>query len=81
MPASGTLAHGDRCGRMGQWRMPRKHCKTCRCFVKLKRHRCSKCKTRKLEKFMVLTGHRGAFGKERWKCADERLCLPNLNYR
>ncbi len=30
---------------------------------------------------MVLTGHRGAFGKERWKCADERLCLPNLNYR
>ena len=69
-------------GRMVQWRMAiaRRHCKTCRCFVKLKRHRCAKCKTRKLEKFMVRTGTRGAFGKDRWRCADALLCVANLNY-
>ena len=56
----------------------KRHCKTCRCFVKLKRHRCSKCKTRKFEKFMVLTGRTGAFGKPRWKCVDERTCVANV---
>jgi hypothetical protein len=68
---------------MVQWRMAiaKRHCKTCRCFVRLKRHVCTLCKTRKLEKFMVNTGRRGAFGKEKWRCAEQRVCAANPNYR
>lgn len=58
----------------------KKHCKTCRCGVRLKRHVCSKCGTRKLEKFMIPTGERGAFGKDRWRCIDRSLCHENVNY-
>jgi len=67
---------------MVQWRMAiaRKHCKTCRCGVQLKRHVCAKCGTRKLEKFMIMTGQTGAFGKDRWRCIDRSLCQANVNY-
>ena len=74
---------------MVQWRMaiaakkPRssgKHCKTCRCGVRLERHVCAVCGTRKMEKFMIKTGEQGAFGKERWRCIDRSLCQANVNY-
>jgi hypothetical protein len=56
------------------------HCKTCRCFVRLKRHVCTRCGTRKLEKFMRATGRRGAFGKLQWTCLDVARCQENANY-
>lgn len=69
---------------MVHWRMalrqPKPHCKTCRCFVELKRHVCTNCKTRKLEKFMEPTGDHGAFGKEKWRCRDADRCNANVNY-
>ena len=64
-----------------QWRMAKKrHCKTCRCFVRLKRHVCKRCGTRKLEKFMKETGTHGAFGKAQWQCKSEATCTSNPNY-
>jgi hypothetical protein len=63
-----------------QWRMAKAHCKTCRCFVRLKRHVCKICRTRKLEKFMRETGTRGAFGKPQWACKNVVHCAGNPNY-
>lgn len=60
--------------------MKKKHCKTCRCGIVLKRHVCTICKTRKLEKFMELTGQQGAFGKDQWQCLDTNRCSANNNY-
>lgn len=59
----------------------KRHCKTCRCGVRLKRHVCASCGTRKLEKFMVKTGTVDAFNKQpTWKCRDRGRCLRNHNY-
>lgn len=69
---------------MVHWRMASKktkaHCRTCRCFVRLARHVCTKCKTRKLEKFMEPTGAHGAFAKPMWRCRDVDRCNANVNY-
>lgn len=61
--------------------MPRKrHCKTCRCGIRLKRHVCHTCGTRKLEKFMQPTGVVGPFGRKQWRCAVLATCTANPNY-
>jgi len=61
-----------------------KHCKTCKCGVKLKRHTCRKCKTKKLEKFLInVDGPRKpGWGKGggHWECKDYP-CAANVNYR
>lgn len=59
----------------------KKHCKTCTCGVKLERHYCTHCGTRKLAEFMKPTGSHGAFGKEQWECKDKERCNQNTNYR
>lgn len=59
----------------------KRHCRTCRCGVRVKRHVCRECGTRKLEKFMQSTGTRAAFGKAQWRCIERATCQANRNYR
>jgi len=63
----------------------KKHCKTCKCGVKVVRHKCWDCGAVKLEKFMQVDPREGppkGWGRGgHWYCKDKERCAPNNNYR